>query len=255
MTGAAPKTVVITGASSGIGRGLALEWARRGAHVMAVARRESELVSLVDEITAAGGKANHLVCDVGDPTAASEIAAKSEDVLGAIDMIVANAGIGGAMHGTRLDRARMIQMMNVNAIGAMATLAGAIPIFLAQRRGHLVGVSSLAGRRGLPGSAVYSASKAALSTFLESLRIDLANARIKVTDVQAGFVETPLTDGSPHPQPFMWKVDRATRYIADELESAPGVIAFPFPLTALTRLGRVMPFGLYAALSKKVSGR
>lgn len=255
MTGAAPKTVVITGASSGIGRELAFEYARRGAWVMAVARREAELVSLVDAITAAGGKANYLVCDVADPVAASEIATKSEDVLGAIDMIIANAGIGGAMHGTRIDRARMIQMMSINAIGAMATLTGAIPIFLAQKRGHLVGVSSLAGRRGLPGSAVYSASKAALSTFLESLRIDLASARIKVTDVQPGFVETPMTDGSAHPMPFLWKSDRATRYIADELESAPGVIAFPFPLTALTQLGRMMPFRLYAALSKKVSGR
>jgi short-subunit dehydrogenase len=251
----APKTVLITGASSGIGRELSLEYARRGSHVMAVARREPELDALVAEITKAGGKASRMVCDLADANAAHALVAKAAEELGSLEMVIANAGMGGAQHGARIGLDDVTKMIAVNVTGAMATLVAAIPIMLHQKQGHLVGVTSLAGRRALPASALYSASKAALSTFLEGLRIDLADARILVTDVQPGFVATPMTADAKHPMPFLWDAPKAARYIADELESAPGVVAFPFPLTFLTRLGRVLPYGVYAPITKKTSGR
>jgi NADP-dependent 3-hydroxy acid dehydrogenase YdfG len=250
-----PRTVLITGASSGIGRALALEYARRGAHVFATARREAELASLCSDITASGGRASKAVCDVSDTKTAYEIVRAAEREMGSLEMVIANAGLGGSRHAARLDLDELMTMIDVNVKGAIATLASAIPIMLDQKRGHLVGVTSLAGRRALPAAGAYSASKAAFSTFLETIRIDLAPSGLKVTDVQPGFVETPMTAKQTHPMPFMWKVDKASRYIADSLESAPNIVAFPFPLTMLTRLSQVLPFGLHAAATRWMSGR
>lgn len=245
-----PSTVLITGASSGIGRALALEYARRGTHVMAVARRKDELVSLCSEITTTGGRASHLECDVANVDAARDVVTRAERELGSLDMVIANAGVGGTKHAARLSFEDMTRMIDINVRGAMATLAAAIPIMMAQKHGHLVGVSSLAGRRALPASAVYSASKAALSTFLEGLALDLGPAGIRVTDVQPGFVATPMTEQNKFPMPFLWDSAKAARVIADRLERAPRIIAFPAPLQVLTRLGKVMPFSIYALLTR-----
>lgn len=248
-----PKTVLITGASSGIGRSLALEYARRGAHVVVTARREAELAELCDEIRAAGGKADHLVCDVADPVAAHEVAKRAAEILGSLDMIVANAGVGASAHASRLSLEDVVRTIDVNVRGAMATLMGAIPIMLEQKRGHLVGVSSLAGRRALPGSADYSASKAALSVFMEGLRLDLSRAGLDVTDVQPGFVETPMTAKNDFSMPFIWDATKAASYIADRLERAPAMVAFPPPLRFLTRLAQLLPFSVHAYATRRAA--
>jgi NAD(P)-dependent dehydrogenase (short-subunit alcohol dehydrogenase family) len=251
-----PSTVVITGASSGIGRALAIEYARRGAHVVVTARREPELVSVCNQITAAGGRAHHLVCDVSDPVAAQGIAKKAEAILGSLDLIVANAGYGtGLRHASRLSLDDVIRTINVNVTGAIATLMGAIPIMMGQKHGHLAGVSSIAGRRALPGSAPYCASKAALSTFMEGLRLDLSPAGLKVTDIQPGFVDTPMTARNELAMPFLWDANRAARYIADRLELAPGMIAFPPPIRVVSRLSQLLPFSLHALLTGIASAR
>jgi NADP-dependent 3-hydroxy acid dehydrogenase YdfG len=244
-----PGTVVITGASSGIGRALAIEYARRGAHVLATARREAELASLCEQIRATGGRASHFVCDVSDANAAYGIAKRAEEMLGSVDMIIANAGVGSTANAARLSLDDLIRTIDVNVRGAMATLLGAIPVMLPRGRGQLVGVSSLAGRRALPGSADYCASKAALSTFIEGLRIDLASSGLSITDVQPGFVDTPMTAKNKHPMPFIWDAAKAARYVADRLEHAPGMIAFPPPLRFLTRLSQLLPFSVHASLT------
>lgn len=249
-----PGTVLLTGASSGIGRALAAEYARRGARVLAVARREAELTALCDQIGATGGHAEHMVCDVADPDAAREMVAEAEARLGSLDMVIANAGVGLSKHASQLSVEDVARTIDVNVRGAMATLVAAIPIMLAQKHGHLVGVTSLAGRRALPGAGAYSASKAALSSFLETLRIDLAPAGIAVTDVQPGFVDTAMTKENEFPMPFMWDAAKAARIIADRLERAPRIVAFPLPLDFLTRLSQVLPFPLYAAITRRASG-
>lgn len=250
------NTILITGASSGIGRMLAVEYAtKRGAKVIVSARREAELVSLCDQIRAAGGDASHIVCDVADPRAAYDLAKQAESRLGSLDMVIANAGVGASAHAARLTLEALVRMIDINVRGAMATLLGAIPIMLGQKHGHLVGVSSLAGRRALPGSADYSASKAALSTFIEGVRLDLSSAKIRVTDVQPGFVDTPMTEKNDFPMPFIWDAARAARYIAGELETAPNIVAFPPPLRIASRLGQLLPFSLYARITKGAAGR
>jgi NAD(P)-dependent dehydrogenase (short-subunit alcohol dehydrogenase family) len=109
-------------------------------------------------------------------------------------------------------------------------------------------VTSLAGRRGLPQSGAYSASKAALSTFLESMRMDLAAAGIHVTDVQPGFVATPMTEKNTHPMPFKWTAEKAARVVATRLDRAPAMIAFPWQLALVTSISRLLPAWLYDRL-------
>jgi short-subunit dehydrogenase len=139
-------------------------------------------------------------------------------------------------------------MLRTNIEGVIATLVAAVPIMTAQKRGQIVGISSLAGRRGLPQAATYSATKAAVSAFLESMRLDLAPAGIMVTDVQPGFVHTPGTAGATNPKPFLWPVEKAARVIVRRLERAPAIISFPWPLATLTAFGRVLPHWLYAPI-------
>jgi NADP-dependent 3-hydroxy acid dehydrogenase YdfG len=243
--GARPSTVLITGASSGIGRALALEYARGGARVVLCARRESELEETAAASRALGGFASCIRLDVTDVDAVAEAVRRADRDLGGLDMVIANAGRGDTKLSTRLTWDDVGAVFDVNARGAMATLLAAIPVFLAQKHGHLVGITSLAGVRGLPTSAAYSASKAALSVFLESLRIDLAPTGIRVTDVQPGFVATSVAQEATHPVPFRWPVDRAARHIVRRLETSPAVVAFPWPLVLATRFGRMLPAWLY----------
>lgn len=248
MARRAPSTVLVTGASSGIGRALAIEYARRGAKVAVSARRAPELEALCREIAQTGGKAVALPCDVADPAAVAEMVRAADRELGSLDMVIANAGVGKTRRTTRLAMEDVTSVVDVNVRGALATLVAAIPVALAHQRGHLVGVSSLAGRIALPNAGAYNASKAALSSFLETLRLDLGPLGIDVTDVQPGFVDTPIAAGAKHPRPMQWSAEKAARVIADRLERAPRVIAFPWPLDLLTRLARVLPHPLYAAL-------
>jgi len=254
MSERTPKTVLVTGASSGIGRALAIELARRGAHVMASARRESELSSLCEEITASGGKASFIVCDVSDVDAAAEVVRKAERDLGSLDMVISNAGLGGGAHASRLDVASVSRMIDVNVRGAIVPLIAAIPIMLGQKHGQLVGVSSLAGKRALPTAAVYNATKAAFSTFLEGLRMDLDPSGITVTDVQPGFVATDMTAKNKFKMPFMWTAEKAARVVCDRLERAPRIIAFPRPMDWLTSSTRLMPYWFLSRLGRKLAG-
>jgi short-subunit dehydrogenase len=254
MSERTPKTALVTGASSGIGRALAIELARRGAHVMASARRESELSALCDEIRANGGKASFTVCDVSDPEAAAEVVRKTDRDLGSLDMVISNAGLGGSGHATRLDVASVSRMIDVNVRGAIVPLIAAIPIMLGQKHGQLVGVSSLAGKRALPTASVYNATKAALSMFLEGLRMDLDPSGIKVTDVQPGFVATGMTAKNKFKMPFLWTAEKAACVVLDRLERAPRIIAFPLPMDWLTSLTQFMPYALLSRLGRKLAG-
>jgi NADP-dependent 3-hydroxy acid dehydrogenase YdfG len=240
-----PRTLFITGASSGIGRALALEYARSGARLALCARRTAELEAVGSEVRTLGGEAVCISLDVSDVSAVADAVRRADQALGNLDMVIANAGRGDTKHGSRLVWDDVGPLLDVNVRGAMATIVAAIPIFLAQQGGHLVGISSLAGTRGLPRSAAYSASKAALSTFLESLRIDLGPAGIRVSDVRPGFVGTSMNENATFPTPFRWPVDKAARHIARRLERAPPIIAFPWQLALATSLARLLPAWFY----------
>jgi short-subunit dehydrogenase len=248
------RTVLITGASSGIGEALAIEYGSRGAHVALLARREDELARVAGLVQARGGRTTSLPVDVSEPDAVFAAVKRAESELGGLDMVIANAGVGSSGHASHLPWADVARTIQVNVTGAMATLCAAIPVMLAQQHGQLVGITSLAGKRALPRSGAYSASKAALSAFLETLRLDLGPAGISVTDVQPGFVQTPIHAKQTHPKPFMWSSDKAARVIADRLQRSPAVVSFPWPLVLATSFARGLPAWLYAAVMRGSGG-
>ena len=242
---ARPGTLFITGASSGIGRALAFEYAKGGARVALAARRaERARDHPRGRAPQRGAPGSCIPLDVTDATAVREAVERADREL------------GRPRHGHRERRFR--RACSTRRESQWSDIAPDDPHergrrdgHVARRRshhdgavgsGHLVGISSLAGRRALPESAAYCASKAALSVFLESLRIDLARAGIRVTDVQPGFVETPAIAHGQHPTPFVVACgESGACHRAAGSSGGPRIVAFPWPLALLTGLGRRLP--------------
>ena len=243
MTGAAVRHALVTGASSGIGRGIALALGSRGAHVTVAARRRDRLDELVRAIEAAGGTGEALELDVADADATYK-AVSSIDARRPLDFIVANAGIGGITPGKKLDWQRVKAIFETNLVGAAATIAGAVPGMVARGDGRIVAVASVAGFRGLPRFGAYSASKAGLITLCESLRIDLHGTGVSVTTVCPGYVQTEmLTPGKSHP--FVVSVDDAVATILRAADARDAVCTFPAPIAAGMRAAQLLPRPLY----------
>ncbi len=235
------ETALITGASSGLGRALAVELARRGVHVVGAARRLEELEALVAEVARSGGKAEALQLDVSDTAATVSAVQDVDRRLGGLDLVIANAGVGVEVSGKRMTFESIEGILRVNYLGAVATLTAVLPAMVARDRGHLVGVTSLAAARGFPRHAAYCSSKAALAVFLESLRLDLRKTGVRVTEVAPGFIRTPMTAPNKHPMPFIWEPDRAARFMVTRLERGPAVVRFPLPMTLASRAARLFP--------------
>jgi short-subunit dehydrogenase len=239
------RTALVTGASSGIGMALARRMALEGVEVALVARREKLLRDLCDEISKGGGKARIFTLDVADPEATVATLQRADDEMQGIDVVVANAGIGNAKWGGGLSWDDCREVISVNVRGAVATLTALLRRMVDRKRGHLVGISSLAQYRGLPNNAVYGASKAFLSTFLESLRIDLSSTGVSVTDVRPGFVQTPMTDQQDFDRPFLMQPDEAAEVIVRGIEKRDPVVEFPWQLAALARSSRLLTRSVY----------
>lgn len=243
MASSIPRTALITGASSGIGAALAKLLAAEGVEVVLAARREDALREHVEAIEAAGGSARVEVLDVSDPERTEARVRELDDELG-LELVVANAGVGGSRWSGKLQWKDCANIIAVNVCGAVATLTGALPGMVARASGHLVGISSIAQYRGLPSSAAYCASKAFLSTFLESCRVDLHGSGVAVTDVRPGFVDTPLTEGMKS-KPFSVPIEDAARIIARAIRRRRGVVSFPAPLAMTGHMLQHMPKFVY----------
>jgi short-subunit dehydrogenase len=241
--------ILITGASSGIGRALALAYARRGAHVIVSARRRDRLDELVREIEAAGGQGDALPLDVSDGDACFAAVRALDDRL-PLDCVVANAGIGGITPGRKLAWERVRDILQTNLVGAAATISAVVPGMIARGGGRVVGIASVAGFRGLPRFAAYSASKAGLITFLESLRVDLHGTGVSVTTVCPGYVQTEmLTAGKSHP--FVVAADEAARIITAAADARDAVCTFPAPIVAGMRAAQLLPRPLYEFIASR----
>lgn len=249
------KVVLITGASSGIGSALAVELGRRVASVGLFARRAEELMKVAEEVERVGGKALVLPGDVRQAPEIEAAAARLREQWGRIDLLVANSGIGVITPASELRAEAVANVISVNTIGVVNSVAAVLPDMLERRGGHLVAISSLAAYRGMPKSAAYSASKAAVSTFFESLRVDLRGSGVDVTIIHPGFIKTPLTAGRKGKLLFLLELDDATRRIVRAIERRPRTYAFPWQLAGLVRLLKFMPNALYDRIGANRSFR
>jgi NAD(P)-dependent dehydrogenase (short-subunit alcohol dehydrogenase family) len=239
------KTVLITGASSGIGEALALEFGRRGASVGLLARRAEVLREVAEKVEAAGGRALAVAVDVRDAGEVKRAVAKVSERFGGVDVLVANAGKGELTLARAFDIEVVTQVFAVNLLGALNCVAAVLPEMIERGSGQIVAVSSLAAYRGFPGSGAYCASKAALSTFFESLRVELRPQNIYVTTIHPGFIDTPMTRGRKQKMPFLQDAERAARLMLRAVEARRRTYAFPWQLAAIARAGRWLPAALY----------
>lgn len=208
--------VVITGASSGIGLALARHYLEGGATVAALARRGDLLQTLVLEFP------DQVYCytlDVRDAPAIQRAAADFISRVGIPDIVIANAGVSrGTLTDYVEDEEVFQNIMDINVLGMVKTFQPFLAAMRQAKQGTLVGIASVAGYRGLPGSGAYSASKAAAISYLESLRVELYGSGLKVVTVCPGYIKTPMTEVNAYPMPFLLDVGTAAHRIARVIE-------------------------------------
>ena len=190
------KTVIITGASSGIGEATALKLAKEGANVVLTARSEDKLKELQSKIEKENaGKALVVPADVTKKDEVQNVVDKTKEKFGSIDGIVNNAGLMPLSYVKNLHTDEWDKMVDVNLKGVLNGVSAVLPTMMEQKSGNIINISSSAGRKIYPGGAVYCATKAAVKMFSEGLRMELApNFNINVTSIEPGFVDTALTD-------------------------------------------------------------
>ncbi len=239
------KVVWITGASSGIGKALAFECAKRGAKVALSARRAHILEKISVEITQAGGVAFPAKADVLNLDELKDTVERIENELGNIDILIANAGTHVFSIPENFDSKEYIDLMEINFGGTLRTIEAVLSKMIKRKSGYIVGVSSLSGYRGLPRAAAYGASKSALIHFLESIRFHLSEFNIFVSIVCPGFVKTPLTDKNDFPMPFLIDSSKAAEIICNGIQRHKKEISFPIPFNWFLKLTRILPYFIY----------
>lgn len=231
------NVTLITGASSGIGRSLAERFARRGDAVGLVARRREALEAVAEVIRRQGGIAEIAVADVTDREALKAAMTDIETRLGPVTRLIANAGGGERTRVEAFDAASVESTIALNLMGVVNAVACVLPGMQARGAGQLVAVGSLAGSRGLPSAAAYSAAKAGVANFMESLRIDLRGSGIDVTLLVPGFV---TTKAGKHKR-FSMPLEVATAGMEKAIVARRARWAAPFSLTSATAILRLLP--------------
>ena len=237
-----PKSILITGATSGIGADLALTYAAPGRSLALTGRDYGRLEAIAGQCRERGAEVATAMLDVTDGEALADwIAARDQDR--PLDLVIANAGISGgtdaASGGEGAGQARRIFAVNLD--GVVNTVMPATPLMRKRRRGQIALMSSLAGFRGFPGAPAYCASKAAVKAWGESLRGSLAGDGVAVSVICPGFVRSPMTDVNPFPMPLLMETGRAAALIKRRLAADHARIAFPWPMYLLVWLIGALP--------------
>ncbi|HEY0063829.1 MAG TPA: SDR family oxidoreductase [Telluria sp.] len=238
--------VFITGASSGIGEALAREYAARGASLGLVARRAEVLASLAASLT---NPERHAVYAL-DVTDHAALGAAAQDFIarfGGADIVIANAGVS---HGTLTehpeDQRVFDTILATNVSATVATFTPFIETMKSQASPcRLVGIGSVAGIRGLPGAGAYSASKAAVLCYCESLRLELKPFGIKVVTIAPGYIATPMTAKNAYPMPFLMPAARFAEKAARAIEAGTSYRVIPWQMGWVAKLLRLLPNALY----------
>ena len=236
--------VWITGASSGIGAAVALEMANRGWEVAISARSRDKL----DKIAELHSNIKAIACDVTDRDGMSKTAQKIEAEIGSLAMIIANAGIYLPTHFPKFDVSIFDDSFAVNLTGTVNMIAASYPYMIERNKGQIVLVSSVAGYNGLPTSAAYGATKAALLNMGEAMAVDLAKYGLSVNMVAPGFIDTPATQQNTFHMPALMDVTKAAKVMVDGLEKNRTRITFPKRFTFWLRFLTFLPRQLYVRL-------
>jgi NAD(P)-dependent dehydrogenase (short-subunit alcohol dehydrogenase family) len=235
--------VVISGASSGLGLALAQHYLQQGALIAACARRADLLQALSEQFP---GQVHCYALDVRDQPAIQAAAHDFIAKAGVPDIVIANAGVS---RGTLTEYAEDIhafqQVMDINVLGMAKTFQPFIAPMKETGTGTLVGISSVAGFRGLPGSEAYSASKAAATSYLESLRVELRSSGIKVVTLCPGYIRTPMTDVNTYPMPFIIDADDAAQRFARVIAKQKSFAVVPWQMGLVGKLLKLLPNWLY----------
>ena len=245
--------VYITGASSGIGQALALQYYRAGWRLALVARRTAELQAWAlaqnlspDRFAIYGAD----VCDVAAITGSGRACIAAQ---GLPDVVIANAGISVGMDTAEFDDLEVMRAtFETNNLGLAATFHPFVAAMSARRAGTLVGIASVAAIRGLPGHGAYCASKAAVVNYCESLRGELRASGVKVVTIAPGYIDTPLTRGNPYSMPFLMPVEAFADQAFDAITAGASYRVIPWQMGVVAKLMRMLPNALY---DKLASGR
>jgi NADP-dependent 3-hydroxy acid dehydrogenase YdfG len=246
--------VWITGASSGIGRSVALEFATRGWTVAASARRESELEALALEASSLKGRIIAHAADVTNAEGMERVVAAIETAHGPIALAFFNAGIAPYMTAPNIDVAAVKQAFDVNVFGVVHGLAAIMPRMAKRGFGQIGVNASIAGYGGLPRAAAYGATKAAMIHMCEALRFDCENLGLVMQVINPGFVETPLTGKNDFPMPFLVKQDEAARRVVDGFAAGGFEITFPRRFAYMVKAINLLPYPLYFAIVARMTG-
>lgn len=245
--------MLITGATSGLGRELARQLARRRLRLALTGRREELLEEACREMRGLGADAVALPGSVTDPAAVRAGYSRVKELWGGLDWAVLNAAVGVCNDARDFKAGDYHEKLSTNVGGAANWIEAVLPDMIAARRGTIAGIASLDGFRGLPGSGSYCASKAALIAMLESMRVDLAGTGVRVVAVCPGYIATGMTDPVRDRTWFMLGPEEAARRVIDGIEAGAPLVAFPWPPALFMRLVlRNMPCRLYDLLIRKL---
>ncbi len=235
--------VVISGASSGIGLALARHYLERGATIAAFARRGELLQALAAEFPE---KVFCYALDVRDAPAIQRAAADFMARVGVPDIVVANAGVSRGTLTEYVEDEEVFQnVMDINVLGMVKTFQPFLLAMRAAKHGTLVGIASVAGFRGLPGSGAYSASKAAAISYMESLRVEMYGSGVKAVTICPGYIKTPMTDINTYPMPFILDADVAAKRMARVIARGTSFAVVPWQMGLVGWVMRHLPNWLY----------
>ena len=251
-----PENIIITGASSGIGKAIALQYAQQGVTLGLIARNKERLERTAKQCIEKGASVKILISDVSDHENISQWL-KEFDSSHPVDLVFSNAGISGGTGETGLLEStdNIERIFKTNVIDAIFVGQCLYEEMQKRQKGHIVFTGSIAGFQGWAGAPAYTSSKSALHTYAESLRMLVAKDGIKVSIIAPGFVKSAMTDQNEFPMPFKVGADKAAIIIQKGVQKNRKYIIFPLQMYFISIISRLLPESFLIYLSKKIKGK